>query len=71
MCVQEMVGKYAGREDQIVGDGNDLGGSVQGIGSIGEGNTIYDLLNKCFNWLVEIIFGFHLGVVGLKVGGAY
>ncbi len=57
-------------ENELIGNGGDLRGSVGAIAGCSEVNGVFDLVEEQFDGLVGIVVGLHLFVVGEEVGGA-
>jgi hypothetical protein len=56
-------------ENELVGNGGDLRGSVRAIAGCSKVDGVFDLVKEHFNGLVGVIVGLHLFVVGEEAGG--
>ena len=60
-----IVEEHAGGEDELVCDGYHLCGQVGGEAGCRIIYTVFDLIEKCFDWQIWVIRGLEVGVVGL------
>jgi hypothetical protein len=59
--------EHYGGEYKRVGDGDDLGGELGGLGGSCEDDGVFDLVEQCFDGLIWVVGIAKTGVVALEV----